>query len=453
MGRQRLTLYHQNESLCWMMQKNLFVALTVFFLSLCLAASHAYARESYIVIEAKTGTVLLEDDADAVRYPASLTKMMTLYLTFEAVKNKRFSLKTRLPVSAFAAAQSPSKLGFKKGQTITVEQCILGLVTQSANDAAVVLAEALGGSEVKFARIMTHRAYALGMKRTNFRNASGLPNESQVTTAREFTILSRALLNHFPEYYHYFSRKSFTYGRRTHQNHNHLMKEYAGMDGIKTGYIRASGFNLAASARRNGLRLIAIYFGGDTARERNAIVERLLDRGFDRASRMNFKAMATTHVPMPSRKPQAEAESEIAEGDADDPAPVDNSLGSQKNAATLNQQQIAMLTAPTAPPPPSSVSQGKWGIQIGAYADPAISQKAVTDIKNYLPGILSGTTEVIEPIQVQNMGMTKPQTLYRTRLMGLTETSSRSACLAMMSRGQQCWLVPAPVAPTVITQQ
>lgn len=235
---------------------------------------------SALVLDADTGTVLHAVNPDSRRYPASLTKMMTLYMVFDALERGRLRLSQRLRVSYHAYRRPPSKLGLRPGTSITVRNAILALVTKSANDVATVVAEALGGSESNFARMMTRTARRLGMNRTTFRNASGLPDPRQVTTARDMATLALALLRHFPDRYHYFSTRSFRYGRVRFRNHNRLLGRYRGVDGIKTGYIRASGYNLVASAKRNGRRVIAVVFGGRTAGERNRRMVRLLDRGF-----------------------------------------------------------------------------------------------------------------------------------------------------------------------------
>lgn len=241
-------------------------------------------RYASIVIEAETGYVLSERNADKKLYPASLTKMMTLYLTFEAIEAGKLQKYSRLPVSKRAAFQEPSELGLAAGTSIRVEDAILGLVTKSANDAAVVLAEAVGGSEDRFAQMMTQKAKALGMANTRFVNASGLHNAAQVSTARDMAILSQALMRDFPRQYRYFSTTSFTFAGKTYGNHNHLMKTYKGMDGLKTGYVYASGYNLAASAKQNGTRLVGVVFGGRTAKSRNDHMADLLDAGFLKVS-------------------------------------------------------------------------------------------------------------------------------------------------------------------------
>jgi D-alanyl-D-alanine carboxypeptidase len=243
----------------------------------------ALAKYAALVVDAATGEVLYEANADKRNYPASLTKMMTLYLVFEALERKELELHTPMHVSSTAAAQPPTKLGLAAGQTIAVKDAIQAIAVKSANDMAVVVAEHLGGSESAFAHAMTRKARQLGMHRTVFRNASGLPNPKQVSTARDMATLARALMDNYPQYYHFFSKPSFRYAGHFHHNHNRLLGEYAGLDGIKTGYIRASGFNLVASAERGGRRLIGVVFGGQTAASRNQHMRALLDQGFGEA--------------------------------------------------------------------------------------------------------------------------------------------------------------------------
>ncbi|EFH11403.1 serine-type D-Ala-D-Ala carboxypeptidase, partial [Pseudoroseomonas cervicalis ATCC 49957] len=249
------------------------------------AAQIGGARYSAIVMDAATGEELVSVNAGASRYPASLTKMMTLYMMFEAMQQGRMTLSTRIPVSRHAAGQEPSKLGLKPGSSISARDAILALVTKSANDVAAAVAEHLGGSEVQFGRLMTRRAQSLGMRDTSFRNASGLPDANQVTTARDMALLSRALIRHFPQHYAYFNARSFSWRGQTIRSHNRVLAEYDGADGLKTGFIRASGFNLASSAERGGVRLIVVVFGGATSRERDDHVMALFDRGFQERGR------------------------------------------------------------------------------------------------------------------------------------------------------------------------
>jgi D-alanyl-D-alanine carboxypeptidase len=238
------------------------------------------SQEKYaaLVIDASSGATLYQANSTAARYPASLTKMMTLYLLFEALDQGRISKTTEIPVSSFAARQPPSRIGLKAGQSIDVESAILVLAVKSGNDVAVAVAEFLGGSEEQFAAQMTARARQLGMTGTVFRNASGLPDSGQVTTARDMAILGMALRSRFPQHYYYFSKRDFAFRGKTVRGHNDMMGRVEGVDGIKTGYIRASGYNVVTSVRRGSRRLIVVVMGADSARARNAHVEELIER-------------------------------------------------------------------------------------------------------------------------------------------------------------------------------
>lgn len=246
------------------------------------AANPKYAG---FVIDANNGKVLYQDRADEYRYPASLTKMMTLYLTFEALKAGKISKSDKMPVSAYAAGRPPSKLGLRVGSTLTVDEAISSLVTRSANDAAVVIAEFLAGSEAAFARRMTDKAHRLGMTRTEFRNANGLPNSDQHTTARDMATLGIALREHFPSYYSYFSIRSYNFRGARIGNHNRVLNRYEGVDGIKTGYINASGFNLVSSVKTDGKSVVAVVMGGTSGRSRDDHMVDLLKRYMPKASR------------------------------------------------------------------------------------------------------------------------------------------------------------------------
>ncbi len=244
---------------------------------------HHHARaEGYdppfasIMIDGNSGAVLQASNPDALRHPASLTKVMTLYLLFERLDAGRLKLDTPLPVSQHASEQDPTKLGLKPGQTITVEDAIKGIVTRSANDAAVVIAEYLGGSEQAFAKMMTQKARALGMAHTTYVNASGLPDDDQITTARDQALLGRAIQDGFPRYYKYFSTQAFVFHGETIRGHDHLLSEVEGVDGIKTGFTRASGFNLLTSLHRDGRYLVAVVMGGPSASERDARMRELI---------------------------------------------------------------------------------------------------------------------------------------------------------------------------------
>ncbi|MDO6965845.1 D-alanyl-D-alanine carboxypeptidase [Rhizobium alvei] len=254
--------------------------------------AEAGPKPASIVVDARTGKVMFQEDPDGLRYPASLTKMMTLYMVFDALESGRISLRTPVPVSKHAAAQAPSKLGVRSGQTFTVEQGILALVTRSANDCATAFAEFLGGTEPRFGKMMTAKARALGMTRTVYHNANGLPDARQVTTARDQAKLSAALRKHFPQYYGYFSTRSFKYGRQVIGNHNRLLGAVKGVDGIKTGFTRAAGFNLATSAQIDGRSIVAVVLGSPSGAARNAKMTRLVQAYLPKASRRGGDADA-----------------------------------------------------------------------------------------------------------------------------------------------------------------
>ena len=238
-------------------------------------------RYSSMVVDAAGGKILEEINPDALRHPASLTKLMTLYMTFEALRDRRITIDTPVPVSAHAASMEPTKLGLVPGSWLTVQQAILGLVTKSANDAAAALGELLGGSEDRFAQMMTLRARALGMPNTTFTNASGLPDPDQWTTARDLAVLARHLVTDFPGDYHYFSTPSFVFHGGTIYNHDGMLRSYPGADGMKTGYTEASGHNLVTSAVRDGVRLVGVVLGAGSNAERDVHMAALLNQGFE----------------------------------------------------------------------------------------------------------------------------------------------------------------------------
>lgn len=260
------------------------VALSAAILSQSSMLAAAAERAAALVIDANNGKILYSKFADEPRFPASLTKMMTLYMLFDAMEAGRTTLKTPMKVSAYAAARPPTKLRLKPGSTITVEEAILGLVTLSANDASVVIAEHLAGSEAKFAEQMTSKARRLGMSRTTFRNANGLPNEQQVTTARDMATLGMALREHFPKQFGYFKTKAFNFRGRTIGSHNRLVGRIKGVDGIKTGYINASGFNLVTSYAADGKKLVGVVFGGRTGASRDNEMAKLINQAIPKAS-------------------------------------------------------------------------------------------------------------------------------------------------------------------------
>jgi D-alanyl-D-alanine carboxypeptidase len=298
-----------------------------------------------IVVDANTGSTLHSANADAMRHPASLTKIMTLYMLFERLESGRLSPDSLLRVSEHAADQSPTKLGLREGGTITVEDAIKGMVTRSANDAAVVVAENLAGSEDEFARQMTRKARALGMSNTVYRNASGLPDSAQVTTARDQATLGRAIQERFPRYYRYFSTRSFTFRGQRIGNHNRLLGLIEGVDGIKTGYIRASGFNLVTSVRRNGRHVVAVVLGGASAGARDARMRQLLAQHVDSASTRRTASMVAEAPSRDAPAPQAPAA-----------RPSMAERFEMASAATVPVRGGAPNTIPVAPAAPSAGS-------------------------------------------------------------------------------------------------
>ncbi len=273
--------------------RNVLGALAVVFAFGLNSPAMAQDRYAAIVMDARTNEVLLEDQADEQRFPASLTKMMTLYMVFEALERGDITLDTRYAASRNASRQPPSRLGLRRNDSITIDQAIRALVVQSANDVATMVAERLGGSEARFAASMTARARELGMSDTRFANASGLPDPRHRTTARDIAILGQALWHDFPEYYHYFQTPSFAWRRGSGRNHNRLLDQIEGVDGIKTGYTRASGFNLASMAERNGRRVVVVVLGGETATARDAQVAYLIEGAYQEFARREDPNAAT----------------------------------------------------------------------------------------------------------------------------------------------------------------
>ena len=303
--------------------------------------SHRHARvEDYsppfasIVVDGNSGSVLQAASPDALRHPASLTKVMTLYLLFERLEAGRLKLDSALKISEHASEQAPTKLGLKPGQTISVEDAIKGIVTKSANDAAVAVAENLGGDEDGFAKLMTQKAHALGMSHTIYVNASGLPDDNQVTTARDQAILGRAIQERFPHYYRYFSTESFVYHGEAMRNHNHLLGAVDGVDGIKTGFTRASGFNLLTSLHRDGRYLVAVVMGGPSASERDERMRELISAHIKEAA---VRRTAPMIAEAAERREEASVRSPAARTDRTATASVEPSLAPSVAPSTASR--------------------------------------------------------------------------------------------------------------------
>ncbi|MBI1244472.1 MAG: D-alanyl-D-alanine carboxypeptidase [Alphaproteobacteria bacterium] len=386
------------------------LALTANFVAAFFAAP-AQARYASIVLDFETGKVLSEQGADERRHPASLTKMMTLYLIFEALDQKQITLDTRWNVSAHAAGQAPTKLGLEEGDRIRVRDVILGLVTRSANDAAVVAAEGLGGSEPKFAELMTRRARQIGMGSTMFVNASGLPADAQVTTARDMATLGRELIRRFPHHYHYFSTAEFVYEGRTFPNHNRLMRWYDGADGIKTGYIRASGFNLVASAMRDGRRIVGAVIGGPNPTERDQYMGKLLDAGFTHSP--DLPAVRVAQAKSPAKTAKASKGKTVKVADA--------------KSGTREVGGKAIHKAEPA----------EWAVQVGAFNQRGQARKAAEEaVRIAGPVAASAEIQILGPAS-----RARSAASHRARLTNLTQAQARAACRVLDAKDMDCMIV------------
>jgi D-alanyl-D-alanine carboxypeptidase len=360
--------------------------------------SHHVARESYspafssIIVDGNSGTTLSANNPDASRHPASLTKIMTLYLLFERLDAGKMKLDTEMEVSEHASEQAPTKLGLRPGQTIRVEDAIKGLVTRSANDAAVVIAEAIGGDEDDFAKLMTRKARGLGMTKTVYRNASGLPDDAQVTTARDQATLGRAIQDRFPRYYRYFSTSAFNYHGQSIRNHNRLLGSVEGVDGIKTGYTRASGFNLVTSMRRGNRHLVGVVLGGRSGGSRDAIMRNLLAENL-------AKAATTRTVAAITERSVSEANADVAEADAASrPTQTVQVQGAVQVASAAPEPATA--SAARSPAPRSVIAEAAAALP-QAKPEPAPLTSGV--IQTQPIAAIPGSSEPMKPVRVKTV--------------------------------------------------
>ncbi|MDP6952177.1 MAG: D-alanyl-D-alanine carboxypeptidase family protein [Alphaproteobacteria bacterium] len=376
------------------------------------------------MLDTNSGQVLHAANPDTLNYPASLTKMMTLYLVFEALEAGGTTLRDELAVSATAAAQPPSKLGLEAGTTIRLYDAVLALATKSANDVATVIAEHFSGSERGFALLMTRKARMLGMSQTTFRNASGLPDPKQRTTARDISRLARSIYSTFPQYAHFFANKTFGYNGNTYRNTNKLLSNYPGMNGIKTGYIRASGFNLAASVQRDDRHIIAVVMGGKTGRKRDAKMRRILDRAFADVGRIS---RMMTIVARPRPKPDIglaiAASILLAAGPMAGPEDV---------AALPKPAAIAIAERPESATPVLFSPGRDWAIQVGAFSRRDAAERALDAAATVVPTLRLDSGRHIVPVE-DNQG-----TLYRARHQGLTKEEAQEACSSLWARNLPC---------------
>ncbi len=457
-----------------------FFGALVLTVGLALAPDSAAANSKFsaITIDAHTGKVLFSRYADSRRYPASLTKVMTLYILFQEMEAGRFSKSSRIRISRHAASMPPSKLGFKPGQTITVDNAIRALVTKSANDVAAAVGEAIAGTESAFAVRMTKTARSLGMTRTTFRNASGLPNSGQVTTARDMATLGLRIQKDFPELYRYFSLTSFSYKGRNYRNHNKLVGRYKGTDGIKTGYIRASGFNLLASVKRNGKHLIGVVTGGRTGRSRNNYMMSMLDKVFPRVpsrKTLNIASVAGTppgynptkvkaarravarvlNPPLPTPKPvivaadtagepvKADVMSVLAAGDREE-------TSAEAGGAIPDESRIKLVAmaaaeegdagdTPAILASADGMARGEtWHIQVGAFDSESGAEEYLRKVLATGLTSLDDKPAFIIPFE-RGAAM-----FYRARLSGFDKKTAQTTCKSLAKRSFACFAVAPP---------
>jgi D-alanyl-D-alanine carboxypeptidase len=390
------------------------------------SSAQANPRSAAIVIDASSGAVLHESNANASRYPASLTKMMTLYMLFEAIEQHKMTLDFRMPVSAHAASMPSTNIGLRVGDSISVREAIPALIVRSANDVAAVVAEALGTSEANFGRMMTEKARKLGMHSTTFRNASGLPNPEQKTTARDMVTLSARLIKDFPKYYHYFSTQSFSHKGITYKSHNRMVRNTPGVDGLKTGFIRASGFNVATSAKRGDRRVVAVVMGGNTAVARDQHMAQLLDRSFNQGA-VHLASNTTNSRVVPAASPSERKEKARTQA-----PPPKSTLIAQKTAEPAVQQlAVKPSSSPQSQPQKVAMLPNEgWAVQIGSYQESNRAHAQAQVAARLVPGEV-----VITEVEVSN------RKLYRARLVGLQENQARTACQSLVRQGMGCLVV------------
>ncbi len=414
--------------------------------------AQAASKHAAIVVDANTGKILYSADADAPRHPASLTKMMTLYMLFEAMEAGRISRASPVPISKHAASMAPTKLGAKAGSSITVETAILSLVTKSANDAAAASAELIGGTEGRFAQMMTAKARAMGMKNTRFYNASGLPDPRQITTARDMAVLGIALRTDFPQYYKYFSVRSFTYGRSRLANHNKLLGRVAGVDGIKTGYTRMSGFNLVSSVSLDNKKLVTVVLGGQSGRSRDAEVASLIKKYLPSASdrtasgglfaKLTGKKKAAVEqetlaladpAPVPAAKKVVAMIEPVVASIA--PTPAERPIVSVTEEIEANSGAIDPVTTASAPQDmPAPSGNGAWIIQIAAAESESGAMKILNKAQAVGGKALASANPFTQQVQKGSA------TLFRARFGGFdTKAQAWNACEALKKKQYGCF--------------
>ncbi len=458
-----------------MFSMKLVRSLVIFSIMLSWAgAAQAKPQFSSIAIDARTGAILFQNDPDGLRHPASLTKMMTLYVLFQDLKSGRIKRSSLLRVSARASSMAPSKLGLKAGSTISVDDAIKALVTKSANDVAATIGENLGGTESNFAARMTRVARSIGMNKSTFYNASGLPNPSQYTTARDMGTLGLRLMRDFPQYYPYFRMQAFSYGGKTIRSHNRLIGRFDGTDGIKTGYTAASGFNLVTSTRRDDKRLVGVVLGAKSSGTRNTYMMVMLQKMFAKAkagttiaalagsSKGVINPLAGTSIQIATNVPPepvlssnddlAKAAAAASEGpldttgdeedasqtaSTDEPKVLQADLAPANNAAAITSKLPAKLPfeVKSASAPANNLADElaqNWNIQIGAFPNKSDAQAKLSALRDR-------PVKELENKPAFTLAMKNGSTtLYRARFGGFDETSAKQACAKVSRLGVKC---------------
>ncbi|MFC3076910.1 D-alanyl-D-alanine carboxypeptidase [Phenylobacterium terrae] len=380
-----------------------------------------------IVVDAKTGEVLYAKRADSPRYPASITKVMTLYLVMEQLAAGKLKLDDRVVISPRAAAQSPTKLGLRPGDSISVDDAMKALATKSANDIAVALAEHIGGTESRFAALMTLRAKELGMDNTHFANASGLPDSRQLTTARDLAILSRAVMRDYPQYYKLFSTRSFEFRGQNIRSHNRLLGRVPGVDGIKTGFTNASGYNIAVSGVQDGRRLITIVLGGPSGAARDNNAEDLMLTGFSVLRRRALGEQITVAQNLFEPEPSGPlTRPSVEQGDTDQ-----DGLKIVLASATPQPKAAAAKPAKKKDEPKTSSAKGKWTVQVGAFKKKSDAQEQLAHVKKRYGA----------PFTAANGITTAGGGRYRAQFTGLTEANAKAACRELQAKKQPCLVI------------
>ncbi|THF50995.1 D-alanyl-D-alanine carboxypeptidase [Allorhizobium terrae] len=433
---------------------NRILVALLMFLSMSAIATPASAGGAQFLLDARTGRVLFSENADVLNHPASLTKMMTIYMAFDAIRRGTLSWDSPVPFSKHAARQHPTKLRLKEGDQITVREAILSMITLSANDSAAALAEKMGGTEEGFAAMMTAKARQLGMPNTTFVNASGLPDTRQITTARDMSTLAVALLRDFPREYHLFATRSFNFRGRTINGHNNLMYRLKGIDGIKTGYTDASGFNLVSAYSDGNRRVIGVVMGGRTAASRDNLMAKLITSNLSKAQEGNALiasatptapiviAQASGNIPKPVDRSET-----ITVADAD--APILGSRfgnayagGTSNSAAAATEAMITGSVARTAHPRPLKpiplTRDGEWQIQIAAAPSAEKAMSLLQSIRDKIGGPLA-ERDIYTEAYTHN-----GSTVYRARFTGFpNKDEAQNACERLVKSSYDCVLMPA----------